>query len=354
MAAALVQHSADAVVAALARSLQANRAPRVKCAIMDFFAEAARGCGDVDHTSLEQTGLLLRLTGSGSALGGLLRSLLQLTTDKNPDIRRAASDAVAAAYHGGQSQTVLAVVSSLPPADLLSVQRVLAVSIQQRGSGDDVASGPPSMPRSKDAGLPVSSQNWDGTEQDVAQQPACPQSTDQSSPWSSESGRSPRIAVHQLAPAPPAVQHYTPEPPSPFMWRVLSASPVRACERVAAKPADPSLAAKHTEVAAAAAANCDVQPDVHAATASASKQTAGLELAQSDEAMAVHLPKLVQQVVAEPSSETFRGLSCLARVLPPAAWLPCFQEVNAALVSRPLFPKRSASILFTGLLLTAR
>ncbi len=111
------RHAPDAVLAALARSLQQSRAPKVKVAVLEYFSAAATGLVDLEDQ--------LELT-AGSALRALLAAVLQLVLDKNPDIRRAAARAVSVVYLAEQGPVVVAALQGLPPAQVLAVQRALA------------------------------------------------------------------------------------------------------------------------------------------------------------------------------------------------------------------------------------
>lgn len=340
LAAALQQHSADAVVAALARSLQANRAPKVKCAVMAFFAAAARGSsassvaggseGDKQEASAAPP-LLQQLVGSGAALAGLLRSLLQLATDKNPDIRRAAADAVAAAYHGGEAAAVTAAVQALPPADVLAVQRSIGPAIQQGGRSGSSGDMPPPPPRpsSKAASRRQSSEGIKqlGSQQQQLRRPESSGNLMARSRQSSQTGSPPHIrqpAAKSAASAAAPVQ-LTPEPPSPFAWRGESASPLPGGDDTQA------VEQQHTAMAAAreeeAAAQPVAGPEVQHQVASAVHSSA--DLAPFDEVMAGQLQRLLSQLDQGLSCEALQGLARLAHVLPAAAWPPCFEQVGA-------------------------
>lgn len=379
LAAVLQQQSADATVAALARSLQANRAPKVKCAVMEFFAAAAMAgpegpaaqagssCNSNGSASLQvgageelqPAPLLAQLTGS-AALPGLLRSLLQLATDKNPDVRRAAADAVAAAYHGGEAQAVLAAIHALPPADMLAVQRAVSPAIQQQGSGSASASAamslvqlPLSRAGSRAASLPSGSRRQSG--EGLKQQPASDNSGSLTA--RSRQGSQQAVAVEAAALGPPpapaqqqeqqqqAAAAQTPEPPSPFAWRSESASPSLArpvlSERqpqAGAADAEGQLQPAPPMVLATAAALPQQQALTAApATAPARQWAAGqpadvqaqaADLAPFDDVMAGQLQRLVGLLQQGPSSEALQGLSRLAHVLPAAAWPPCFDQVG--------------------------
>lgn len=338
LSAVLQQQSADATVAALARSLAANRAPRVKCAVLDFFAEAA--CGGADGEGAEQQAppLLAQLTGS-AALPGLLRSLLQLSTDKNPDIRRAAAEAVAAAYHAGAAQAVLACVHALPPADVLAVQRAVGPAIQRR-SGSDSGSGTSghdaaalhalsrrgSKPASAQPSAPNSRrQSGEGTKQQQQQQQQALQHAESSDGSLTARSRqsSQQLAAPAAAAAPAQQQQaaeHTPEPPSPFAWQATS--PPHAG---APKPA--------AELQLALAAQDPCQAEAASAPAVAVGPRPALlctDLAPFDDVMAGQLQRLLAQLQAGPSSEALQGLSRLAHVLPASAWPPCFEQVGGA------------------------
>lgn len=343
LSAALHQHSADAVVAALARALQANRAPKVKCAVMDCFAAAARG-------SEQQPQLLRQLVGTGAGLAGLLRSMLQLAADKNPDIRRSAAEAVAAAYHGGEAQAVMAAVHALPPADALAVQRSIGPAIQRGGA---VATGealpPAAQPSSRAAGTsaqPSRRQSSEGLKQLASQgQPhrraessgsltarSRQGSQAASPPRASAAGAAATAPAPAAAPAPPQL---TPEPPSPFMWRSQSATPPppesQPAGTVVAQAVEGAARSSGMEERpAAAAAAADAAAPALAAPAAPTQQPAmaASQLAPFDDVMAAQLARVLAQLEAGPTSEGLQALSRLAHVLPAAAWPPCFDQVG--------------------------
>ena len=334
LAAALAQHSADVVLGALARSLQANRAPRVKCAVMDFFARAVRGGGE------ERQGLLKQLMGPfpRSALGGLLRSLLQLTTDKNPDIRRSAADAVAAAYHGGEAQAVLNTLHSLPPADLLMVQRAIGPAIhqQQQGSCSEAhvvpaplssRPGRDSEPSHQQSGsLTSRRQSSEGLKlppQEEHRRQENSGSLNARSKQGSRAGSSSSGAGKAQTAGPAPADQHTPQPPSPFLWRVQSASPLGtesagAAADVAASPAaEPAANGAVTQAALQLRAEQRLEVRVPTGT-----------VVPFNDVMAAQLERLMVQLEAGPSAEALQGLSRLAHVLPAAAWPPCFDQVR--------------------------
>ena len=338
----LEQHSGDAVVAALGRSLQANRAPKAKCAVMQSFAAAvtAPAAGSAAGEDQQQDAAALpplqlqHLTGSG--LGSLLRGVLQLATDKNPDIRRAAAEAVAAAYHAGEAQLVLGIVHGLPRADCLAVQRAIAPAIQQRG-GQAAALASATLPSSRAAGgtsqpsgsLTSRRQSGEGLRQLAAQQQQQPRPESGSltarSRQSSQAGSPAPAGQQQAAPS----AQLTPQPPSPFMWRGPSASPLSAAAQPAGGPATEQVPAA-SEIAAAAeggaATGLASQAGPQLQDAPAADVSA--ELAPFDDVMAGQLQRLLAQLEQGPSSEALQGLSRLAHVLPAAAWPPCFDQVG--------------------------
>lgn len=320
LAAARLHHTADAVVAALARSLQANRAPKVKCAVMAFLAAAARG-GDAGEACAPAPPLLQQLAGSGSALAGLLRSLLQLSVDKNPDIRRAAAEAVAAAYHGGEAAAVAAAVQALPPADSLAVQRAIAPALKQGGNGE--MPPPPPRPSSK-AGSRRHSGEGVKQQQQAVRRPESSGSLTSRSQQGSQSGSPPHSQAPAAAAAAAAAAgpQLTPEPPSPFMWRSESASPLPGSDQ---QPAAAEAAAQQQDFA-----TVPTPPRAAMAADAASPVAlqAAADLAPLDEVMAAQLERLVGQLGQGPSCEALQGLSRLAHVLPAAAWGPCFEQVG--------------------------
>ncbi|KAL4420688.1 hypothetical protein ABPG75_010344 [Micractinium tetrahymenae] len=339
LSAVLQQQSADATVAALARSLAANRAPKVKCAVLDFFAAAAGSDAGSEEAAQQAPPLLAQLTGS-AALPGLLRSLLQLSTDKNPDIRRAAAEAVAAAYHAGAAQAVLACVHALPPADVLAVQRAIGPAIQRRSgssssgggmNGDDAAAPAPPRRGSKAASAQPSALNsrrhsGEGLKQlgpPQQQQPALQRTESSSGSLTARSRQGSQQLVAPPAAAPGQEQQqqppeHTPEPPSPFAWQ--------ATPPPCAAAAEPS--AEGQQAAAAQAPAPAVAPP--AATAGAGPALLPSDLAPFDDVMAGQLQRLLSQLEAGPSSEALQGLSRLAHVLPASAWPPCFDQINGA------------------------
>ena len=321
LAAALAQHSADAVVAALARALQANRAPRVKCAVMEFFAAAAPA-------------LLPLLV--GSALGALLRGVLQLAVDKHPDIRRAAADAVASAYlcsscdgGGGANgaQAVLAAMQCLPPADLLGVQRAIGPTIQQRsqeaaGSQLDQQAVAPARSQQHPGSLSSSQKNSDGV-RPIAQQQQHLSSEQTEGAMTSRSQLS--SAGHVASPSPaaellqPQPQQFTPAPPSPFVLQ-LPASPLPP----------PPAGAEQRSLDLALAAQQQQLPSVRQGTsgfAAAGSRGEGPLLPFSDEA-AGQLHRLLVQLQGGPSCEALQGLSRLASAVPAPIWVSCFDQVS--------------------------
>ena len=337
----LEQHSGDAVVAALGRSLQANRAPKVKCAVMQSFAAAvtAPAAGSAAGEDQQQDAAVLpplqlqHLTGSG--LGSLLRGVLQLATDKNPDIRRAAAEAVAAAYHAGEAQLVLGIVHGLPPADCLAVQRAIAPAIQQRGCEAALASAAAPPQSSRAAGgasqpsgsLTSRRQSGEGLRQLAAQQqqPSRPESGSLTARnrQSSQAGSPAPVRQQQAASA----AQLTPQPPSPFMWRGPSASPLSAAAQPAdgltteQPPAAPQVVAAAGGAGLASQAGPQQLLEVPAADVSA-------ELGPFDDVMAGQLQRLLAHLEQGLSSEALQGLSRLAHVLPAAAWPPCFDQVG--------------------------
>ncbi len=349
LSAALQQHSADAVVAALARALQANRAPKVKCAVMDRFAAAARG-------SEEQPQLLRQLTGTGAGLAGLLRSMLQLAADKNPDIRRSAAEAVAAAYHGGEAQAVTAVVHALQPADALAVQRAVGPAIRRgAAAAGGEAPAPAARPHSRAAdssAQPSRRQSSEGPKQ-LGSQGQQHRRTESSgsltarSRHSSQAASPPKVAAAgpaaPVAPAhvPAAPPQLTPEPPSPFMWRSQSQSPLPAELQPAAAAQAAAGEAEHSSAEqqvvsscppaaapAAVPASTAVAPPPVAALGAHQPALAASQLAPFDDVMAAQLARVLAQLEAGPSSEALQTLSRLAHVLPAAAWPPCFDQVG--------------------------
>lgn len=342
LSAALQQHSADTVVAALARALQANRAPKVKCAVMDCFAAAARG-------SEQQPPLLRQLAGTGAGLAGLLRSMLQLAADKNPDIRRAAAEAVAAAYHGGEAQAVMAAVHALPPADALAVQRAVGPAIQ-RGATAAAKEAPLAAPRPGSRAVDSSAQHSrrqssEGLKQLGSQGQPHRRAESSGSLTARSRHRSqaasppkaPAVAPTAAVAAAPvqaaAPPQLTPEPPSPFMWRSQSASPLPAEQQpagsaaVAAAPADSVAAECPAHVAALPAP---------AAASAAPQQTAlaSSQLAPFDDVMAAQLARVLAQLEAGSTSEGLQALSRLAHLLPAAAWPPCFEQASGGAAAR--------------------
>ncbi|KAL4451390.1 hypothetical protein ABPG77_009462 [Micractinium sp. CCAP 211/92] len=334
LSAVLHQQSADATVAALARSLAANRAPKVKCAVLDFFAAAAGGNASSEQAEQQAAPLLSQLTGS-PALPGLLRSLLQLSTDKNPDIRRAAAEAVAAAHHAGAAQAVLACVHALPPADVLAVQRAIGPAIQRRSAtgsvgivqGDDAAPLNPAHRGSKATNAQPSAltsrrQSGEGQVLPGQQQQQLLQRTESIS--GSLTARSQQGSQQLAAPpaAAPAQQQQaaacTPEPPSPFPWQ-------------ATPPPCGAAAELANELQGATAAQAP-GPAEAAPPAEGPRPTALFsDLAPFDDVMAGQLQRLLAQLAAGPSSEALQGLSRLVHVLPASAWPPCFEQVTGAL-----------------------
>ena len=374
LAAALANQSADATVGATARALQASRAPKIKCAVMEWFAAAAAAPGGPSPAGGEAPSelaapLLLQLT--GSALPGLLRSLLQLATDRNPDIRKAAAEAVAAVYHGGDPQAVQAAVHALPPADVLAVQRSIVPAINQRGgsAGGDAAP-PPSRAggRVGSAGTqPAGSRRQSG--EGLGQQQQCSNGSAaagsrQDSHTSSPAASKQQTVAAVVAPPPAAPaqqqqqQQLTPEPPSPFIWRGPSATPPpdgladlseqalqppeAAAEPLAAAFASGSAPAPLAQQQAAALPSAAAAPAAAAVVAQprpAQQQqqqaalpcvpsAAAADLAPFDDVMAGQLARLLAQLEQGPSSDALQGLSRLAHVLPAAAWSPCFDQVG--------------------------
>ena len=84
-----------AVLGALAKSLAAARAAKVKIAVLEFFAAAATGSVDLEEA--------LDLC-PGPELRALVAGMLPLALDKNADIRRAAVRALGVIYHAEQGQ----------------------------------------------------------------------------------------------------------------------------------------------------------------------------------------------------------------------------------------------------------
>lgn len=326
LAAVLQQHSADAIVAALGRSLAANRAPRVKCAVMDYFAAAARGgSGDGTACSQEQAPpLLQQLAGAGAGLATLLRSLLQLATDKNPDIRRAAASAVVAAYHGGEARAVLAAVQALPPADALAVQRAIGPAIHQRGGDAQV---PLQRPGSRAASS--RRQSGEGLTQLGSQQELQRRADSGGSPGATSQQSShaasppPGLQPPAAMPAAAAPAQLTPQPPSPFVWGAQSQSASPLAQQTTENAAEQaSMAPLHTQPAPDA---LQLQPQQYEPIVPAVRAS---ELAPFDDVMAGQPSRLLAQLEAGPSSEALQGLSRLVHVLPAAAWPPCFEQVG--------------------------
>ena len=353
LSAALQQHSADTVVAALARALHANRAPKVKCAVMDCFAAAARG-------SEQQPPLLRQLAGTGAGLAGLLRSMLQLAADKNPDIRRAAAEAVAAAYHGGEAQAVMAAVHALPPADALAVQRAVGPAIQ-RGATAAAKEAPQVAPRPNSRAADSSAQHSrrqsseglkqlgsQGQPHRRAESSGSLTARSRHSSQAASPPKAPAVAPAAVATAPvqaAAPAQLTPEPPSPFMWRGQSASPLPVEQQPAgsaaaavAAPAD-SVAQEcsaHVHPAAAAASASMAAPPAPAAASAAPHQPAlaSSQLAPFDDVMAAQLARVLAQLEAGPTSEGLQALSRLAHLLPATAWPPCFEQASGGAAAR--------------------
>ncbi|PSC71695.1 CLIP-associated -like isoform A [Micractinium conductrix] len=395
LAAALANQSADATVGATARALQASRAPKIKCAVMEWFAAAAAAPGGPSPAGGEAPSelaapLLLQLT--GSALPGLLRSLLQLATDRNPDIRKAAAEAVAAVYHGGDPQAVQAAVHALPPADVLAVQRSIVPAINQRGgsAGGDAAP-PPSRAggRVGSAGTqPAGSRRQSG--EGLGQQQQCSNGSAaagsrQDSHTSSPAASKQQTVAAVVAPPPAAPaqqqqqQQLTPEPPSPFIWRGPSATPPpdgladlseqalqppeAAAEPLAAAFASGSAPAPLAQQQAAALPSAAAAPAAAAVVAQprpAQQQqqqaalpcvpsAAAADLAPFDDVMAGQLARLLAQLEQGPSSDALQGLSRLAHVLPAAAWSPCFDQVAVSLCAA--LDSGSAVVREAGLML---
>lgn len=116
------KYSSAAMLDGLTRALETNRPPRVKCAIMDYFTEAAAS----------QEGQLAVLAQAGphsASLRSLLAGFVALATDKHPDIRRSAQNAVAVAYAFGDSSAVVAAIEELPSSPKAAVSRALTHSL---------------------------------------------------------------------------------------------------------------------------------------------------------------------------------------------------------------------------------
>ena len=77
----------EVLLPGLTRALHLNKAPRVRCAVMDYFASAA-GSDDPALAALTRPG-----QHPPAALRAMLAGCLALATDKHPDMRRSAQQA---------------------------------------------------------------------------------------------------------------------------------------------------------------------------------------------------------------------------------------------------------------------
>lgn len=107
--------SPDALLPALARALDINKAPRARCAVLDFFAAAAAS-GDAELAALAQP---------GAHSGALLAACAGAATDKNQEVRRCAQRALAAAYTRGDAHAVTTAIEALPASPRAAVTRAL-------------------------------------------------------------------------------------------------------------------------------------------------------------------------------------------------------------------------------------
>lgn len=377
LSAVLLQHNGEVVVAALTRSLQANRAPRVKCAVMDYFAAAARGGGaagaspdDSEHEP--SPGLLHQL--AGTALAALLRVIMQLATDKNPDIRRAAADAVAAAYHAGGAQTVLGALHSLPPADLLAVQRAIGPAIQQQqpqqsqqaaacevnptahavpltASPAAVRPGVLTSRRQSVEGAPCQHAAL-GHESSGSLTARSRHGSQRGSPAPSKLQSAPAAAAE---PGPPGAaapsRHLTPQPPSPFMWRTHSVSPLGpAAAEASSSAAAAASGAEHVQQQQVQPASQPSNQLAHPPRAHELLDAApDAEPAALDGTTTAQLQSLLDQLAAGPSSDSLQDLSRMVQGgLPATAWPHCFDALLAGVcnaLSNPSPVLREAGLL---------
>ena len=116
----------DAVLHGLAMALNATKAPKVMCAVMDFFNETitimAQGQG--------------RDPADSGAVRGMLVACLPLATHKHPDVRQSALGAVSAMYYSGENSAhaVKGMIEVMPPAAADAIKRGIA----QIGGGPGV------------------------------------------------------------------------------------------------------------------------------------------------------------------------------------------------------------------------
>eukprot|EP00887_Chlorella_sp_A99_P007207 scaffold2.g7207.t1 len=339
-----VHHHADAVVSAMAKALQTNKGPRVRCAVLDHYSGAA--------LSPRQQGLL---TGQGYALRALLAVSVPLLGDKNPEVRRAAARMVATALKAADSHAVAAALAALPMDAAEAAGRAVAAAVPSLDLGRLPARPPAALVASTsaaggDAAAPAAtaatasvSRRWSGEGLASSRGPSRSSSslagaTDAEATTHSARAASPQPQAPSLPPARAEAQAPLPPPQLP------AAGPVPALPHVEQTAAPAALAGLMQDGTGAAEPE-QKAPLPQPAGASAAPSTQPQEAGTEDQ-----LRRLLAQLQGRPASEVLQGLSQLARVLPPVAWSSHFQQILAAVCigldsGHPLLQEAAATLV---------
>lgn len=326
-------HAPDAVLAAISKALQVNKGPRVRCAIMDHVSAAAV------HP---QQRVLMH--GQGPALRQLVAGVLQLATDKNLEVRRAALRMAVAVCTAGQAQVVEEALSKLPHDAASTVHKALSAAIQAQdpGPSQQQQQRPTIMTAARGAGQAANG----------APLPAVLGSRSRSSRLSLEgplpSGRSSPggagsaapgsdIEAAARSPAAAAVSQPGAAASQPAQSAAQQQVPVPCARQAQSGAPPPCLAAGAEEGSRQAAlpAPCDVQPlPAGGNTAPSEVQATATSLrppfAPLDGVMEGQLRRLLGRLQAGPASEVLQGLSRLVHVLPAAAWASHSNQVRGS------------------------
>ena len=288
------QYGAELVLAGAGRALVANKAPRVKCAVLEYLAGVVAGL----DTAQQQRGVP---DDGGGALVPVLRSMMHHAGDKSQDIRRAAARALAAIHWAGQQASLLAALHTLPPAELLAAQRALAPVIP----GLDAAIGS-ARQHSRACGH-TSVRQHEGCRSSEVAEVAAPCSV--------------------LPSCAPAAGQHSPPPSWQPAAEVMAAEQHEELQQ-ASGGADGD-GAQHPSAqllgpaAAAAAHQCDNGVDAAATCADDGGE------GEEEEGMEAQLRKLLAQLQGGcAASEVLHSLAHLARTLPGAAWPAYFWQVS--------------------------
>lgn len=131
---------ADLVTQGLAAAMHTARAPKILCAIMNFFAELVECCP-----------VGKRNTAFSSGGRSLLASCIALATNKNPDVRQCALTALASVYTRASPALVDSSLAALPISPQQAVSRALAHTLQDHAPAGlrepTVSPGLPPPPR---------------------------------------------------------------------------------------------------------------------------------------------------------------------------------------------------------------